>query len=374
METEIVKDRDVEAWLSECRTKGTREIYLWRTNLFFKWLEAERKLGLQEWKALTPKEMKTLALQFQNSEPKGEGHVFHSKHKHQDTKSHDHVLEPKRLSNNTVSGILTALQSFCVYLEKPLAFKRGARFATEDDDHSHYFVNGDLAKMYDVSDFKGKAILAVATSLGWEVSDFLALDRPLVEAEEERQQYVYFETRRTKTHVPRLAVLNPLAIEALKNWLPQNPTRTLFDMTKGGIVKFMQRCAKKANLTTTGPVRFHRIRAWTFNSLLKAGFGDSEAKYIVGKAIPHSDGTYLRLREGIEQKYPKFYNEHLNIKPSAIRLEKVMEIEQMKQDYEQRIKALENQFSDIIVKYGLEKAHVDYNKEYQIKEKKEEQA
>jgi len=352
METEIVKDRDVQAWLSECRTKGTREIYLWRTSLFFKWFQTEKKLGLQEWKALTPKEMKTFALQFQNSEPKGEGHIFHSKHKHQDTKSHEHVLEPKRLSNNTVSGILTALQSFCVYLEKPLAFKRGARFATEDDDHSHYFVNGDLAKMYDVSDFKGKAILACATSLGWEVSDFLALSRVLVEAhlkkaEEENKQFVYFESRRTKTHVPRLGVLNPLAIEALKNWLPQNPTSTLFDMTKGGIVKFMQRCAKKANLTTTGPVRFHRIRAWTFNSLLKAGFGDSEAKYIVGKAIPHSDGTYLRLREGIEQKYPKFYNEHLNIKPERIAIPE--DVKKENELLKEQLKRLDEKFS------GLEK-------------------
>jgi len=350
METEIMKDRDVEAWLSECRTKSTRFIYSWRVNLFFKWLQTEKKLSLTDWKALTPKEMKTYALQFQNSEPKGEGHTFHSKHKHQDTKSHEHVLEPKRLSNNTVSGILTALQSFCVYLEKPLAFKRGARFATEDDDHSHYFVNGDLAKMYDCSDYKGKAILAVATSLGWEVSDFLALDRPLVEAhlkkaEEDKQQYVYFESRRTKTHVPRLGVLNPLAIEALKNWLPQNPTSTLFDMTDGGIVKFMQRCAKKANLTTTGPVRFHRIRAWTFNSLLKAGFSDSEAKYIVGKALPHSDGTYLRLREGIEQKYPKFYHEHLNIKPQRVLVPE--DVRRENEDLKKRLEQVEQMLEQV---------------------------
>jgi hypothetical protein len=74
----------------------------------------------------------------------------------------------------------------------------------------------------------------------------------------------------------------------------------------------MQRTAKKANLATTGPVRFHRIRAWTYNKLLQ-GFSEPEAKYIVGKAIPHSDSTYLRLREGIERKYPKVYDEYLNI-------------------------------------------------------------
>jgi len=352
METDIVKDRDIEAWLSECRTKSTRNVYVWRISLFFKWLQSERKLSLLEWKALTPKEMKTLALQFQNSEPKGEGRTIHSKHIHRGLTSHDRFVEPKALSRNTISGVLTALQSFCVYLEKPLVFKRGSRFPVEDDDHSHYFVNGDLAKMYDVSDFKGKAILACATSLGWEVSDFLALDRPLIEqhmkkADEEKREFIYFETRRTKTHVPRLAVLNPLAIESLKSWLPVNPTTRMFDMTKSGIVKFMQSTAKKANLTTTGPVRFHRIRAWTFNSLLKAGFSDSEAKYIVGKAIPHSDGTYLRLREGIEQKYPKFYDEHLNIKPTHMLVQE--DLRKENETLKEQLKRLDDKFS------GLEK-------------------
>jgi integrase len=204
--------------------------------------------------------------------------------------------------------------------------------------------------MYDVSDFKGKAILACAASLGWEVSDFLALDRTLVEqhlkrAEEEKQQYVYFQTTRSKTHVPRLAVLNPLAVEALKNWLPLNPTARLFDMTKSGISKFMQSTAKKANLTTTGSIRFHRVRAWVFNSLLKAGFSDSEAKYIVGKAIPHSDGTYLRLREGIEQKYPRFYNEHLNIKPQRVMIPE--DVKRENEDLKQRISQTEQKLADL---------------------------
>ena len=344
METEIMKDRDIEAWLSESRTKSTKDVYTWRINIFFKWLETEKNLSLSQWKTLIPKEMKTLALQFQNSSPKGEGRTIHSKHIHRGLKSHDRFVEPKQLSRNTISGVLTALQSFCVYLEKPLVFKRGSRFAVEDDDHSHYFVNGDLSKMYDVSDFKGKAILACAASLGWEVSDFLALDRTLVEsymkkAEEDKQQFIYFKTTRTKTHVPRLAILNPLAIESLKNWLPVNPTTRMFDMTKSGIVKFMQSTAKKANLTTTGPVRFHRIRAWTFNSLLGAGFSDSEAKYIVGKAIPHSDGTYLRLQQGIEEKYPKFYNEKLSIKPAHVLIQEDMRKEN--EDLKKRLERTE---------------------------------
>lgn len=349
METEILKDPDIEAWLSECRTKTTREAYAWRISLFFRWLDKEKALSLAQWKALDIKQMKTLALQFQNNEPVGEGRIFKSKHVHRDTGTTEHVRQAQPLSKNAINGILTSVQSFGMYLEKPLLLK-GKRFGAEDDNHSHYFVNGDLEKMYDVSDYKGKAILTCASSLGWEVSDFLALDRKLVEdhikkADAEGRHFIYFKTTRTKTHVPRLAVLNPLAIESLKKWLPVNPTNRMFDMTKSGITKFMQSTAKKAALNTTGPVRFHRIRAWTFNSLLKAGFSDAEAKYIVGKAIPHSDGTYLRLQEGIEQKYPKLYNEYLNIKPERVQVPE--DLKRENEDLKQRIHLTEEKLASI---------------------------
>jgi len=355
MAQQAIQDKDVEAWLSECRTSSTRNAYIYGSNIFFNWLKKNRGISLQNFKLLSPKEMKTLVLQFQNSKPMSEGRIYKSKHKHKDTGSHERVMAPRPLSNNAVSSVLTAIQSFCMYLEKPLWLK-GKRITGEDDNHSHYFANGDLEKMFDVCDLKGKAIIATAASLGWEVSDFLALDRKLIEdhikkAESEGKQYVFFETRRTKTHVPRLAVLNPLAIKSLKEWLAINPTNTLFDMTKSGITKFMKATAKKANLKTTGPVRFHRIRAWTFNSLLKAGLSEPEAKYIVGKAIPHSDSTYLRLRSGIEEKYPKLYDAYLNIKSEKVvdselkeTLEaKTSEMETMKQQITDLQKRLEEQ-------------------------------
>ena len=320
--TQTIQDNDVLAWLSECRSKATRSGYTYASNLFFAWLQKAKNVSLAQFKDLSPRDMKHLVLEFQNSEPKGQGRVFRSKHKHRDIRSNIRTVEPAPLSKNAINGVLTAIQSFCMYLEKPLLLK-GKRVGIEDDVHSHYFANGDLGGMFDVCDLKGKAIISTAASLGWEVSDFLALPRLLVEAhikkaEIEGKQFIFFQTTRTKTNQPRLAVLNPLAVESLKNWLQVNPTERLFDMTKSGITKFMRATARKANLTTTGTVRFHRIRAWTFNSLLKGGFSEPEAKYIIGKAIPHSDSTYLRLKEGIEEKYPKLYEAYLNIKPAAV--------------------------------------------------------
>jgi len=352
METEIIQDKDVSAWLSECRTKATRNAYIYGSNLFFTWLQKEKNLSLEQFKILSSRDMKHLVLEFQNSEPKGSGRVYHSKRKHRDIKSHVRTVEPKPLSKNAINMVLTAIQSFCMYLEKPLLLK-GKRCGVEDDMHSHYFANGDLAKMFDVCDLKGKAIIATAASLGWEVSDFLALNRCLVEshikkAESEGKEFIFFECRRTKTNVPRLAVLNPLAIHSLKEWLAINPTKTVFDMTKSGITKFMKSTAKKANINTTGNVRFHRIRAWVFNSLLKAGFSEYEAKYVVGKAIPHSDATYLRLKEGIETKYPEVYEQYLNLKPQIQeRLIKdatkkaAQEIEKLKNQLDERDQKIE---------------------------------
>ena len=338
MTTEPINDKDVLAWLSECRTKTTRDAYIYGSKLFFTWLQKQKNVSLDGFKGLSAKDMKHLVLEFQNSEPKGEGRLYPSKYKHRDTKTNIRTVEPKPLSKNAINSVLTAIQSFCMYLEKPLLLK-GKRVGVEDDTHSHYFANGDLEKMFDVCDLKGKAIISTAASLGWEVSDFLALDRTVVEAhikkaEAEGKQFIFFQCTRSKTHVPRLAVLNRLAIQSLKEWLAINPTKTLFDMTKSGITKFMKSTARKANINTTGSVRFHRIRAWVFNSLLKAGLSELEAKFIIGKAIPHSDATYLRLKEGIEEKYPEVYESHLNIKPGSRKVieEQGQEIKTLKEE------------------------------------------
>lgn len=323
--TEILGDKDIEAWLSECRTKSTRQIYTYGANLFFTWLQKEKGLGLKqstdekgivvwnlEFKALSMKEMKTMLLQYQNSKPLSMGHQFKRKY-----------LPPKPLSINAISDVITAIQSFCMYLEKPLRLK-GKTLNREDDTHSHYFEEtSDLTKMYEICDLKGKAILATAASLGWGRADVLALKRDFIEAhlkkaQVEGKEYVYFESKRIKTGVPCLGVLNPLAIKSLREWLAVSHESTLFYEYRSSITKFMLSTAKKANLVTTGNVKFHRIRAWTFNTLLRAGFNELAAKYIVGKAIPHSDSTYVRLRKDIEEKYPKLYGEYLDISGSHV--------------------------------------------------------
>ena len=62
IENEIIQDKDVSAWLSECRTKATRNAYTYASNLFFNWLQKEKNISLEQFKALSSKDMKHLVL------------------------------------------------------------------------------------------------------------------------------------------------------------------------------------------------------------------------------------------------------------------------------------------------------------------------
>ena len=94
----------------------------------------------------------------------------------------------------------------------------------ELDIYSHNFSTEDLAKMFDLGDAKEKALLALGASLGWEVSAALSLTRRVLQsyvdrAKSENRQFYYFIRKDLKTNVPRLGVLNPLALEWIEKWL-----------------------------------------------------------------------------------------------------------------------------------------------------------
>jgi hypothetical protein len=80
----------------------------------------------------------------------------------------------------------------------------------------------------------------------------------------------------------------------------------------------IKRLAREAHITKTGRIHTHLIRKWVMSGLSRAGFNEFQIKYILGKAIPLSDMTYLQtLQQEIETKYPKAY-EYVNIKPARI--------------------------------------------------------
>ena len=311
MEQELIKNPLVEEWLNQKRSHTTRRVYLYRLRQFLEY----HNIDPDELLNMSAKEARTLALRYQN--------------------------ENNQLANNTVLGRLTAVASFMDHYNKTINWKRGSRVRPIPDIKSHVYSNGDLSKMFEVADTRDKAILALASSLGWEISGFVYLKREtlrkLIErAKETGEQFVYFKDIRQKTGQPRLGVLNPLAIEWCDKWLklsenmPQrlreprtvNPiTLTakrrisdIFDLTGNGIHNAMRNLAKKANLKLTGLPRFHNLRKWVMSGLSRSGFNEFQIKYVLGKAIPMSDQVYLQtLEEEVQERYPSAYENYLNL-------------------------------------------------------------
>jgi site-specific recombinase XerD len=301
---ELRKNPLVEEWLAEKRTANTRRTYLMRLRNFL------------DYHGITPEELlkqpqrkqRSLALRFQNEQPE--------------------------MNANTIISHLTAVASFLDHYDMPINWKR-SRVKPRPDVTSHVFTNGDLYKMFEIADTKQKCMLTLACSLGWEVRGFVTLKREtlrkLVErAKDTGEQFVYFRNVRQKTGALRLGVLNPLALEWTKKWLkirkdkPRRqrkhqpdrikPVSDIFDMTSEGINRMLKRLAKKAQIKTTGRVRFHNIRKWVMSGLSRSGFNKWQVKYVLGKAIPLSDATYLQtLEEEVRERYPNAYENYLNL-------------------------------------------------------------
>jgi len=339
-----MKDEQLIAeWLEECRTPSTRTVYALNIRLFQEWY----KKPLSTFLKLDPKAMRHEALRFQSF------------------LAERFTKKKALMTANSIIAVLTALGSFCTFNDKTLNL-HGKRLRTRIDLSSHVFTNGELSRLFDIASVEEKAILASFCSLGWEVSSLLELKRAFIEnlikqAKEENKEFIFFQSQRPKTGALRLGVLNPLAIEWLSKWLEQSSGERLFRIiTKEGVNRMLQRLAKEAHITKTGRIHTHLIRKWVMSGLSRAGFNEFQIKYLLGKAIPLSDMTYLQtLQQEIETKYPKAY-EYVNIKPSRIVTvvdegltqqlrSKDSEIKELKekiaakdQEHEKRIKQLED--------------------------------
>ena len=326
METKLIENPLISNWLAEKRSKSTRETYPYKLRIFLDYFGTTPEELLK----LTPKHSRTLALRFQNEQPD--------------------------MPNNTVLSHLTAVGSFLDYHDKPIKWKR-ARVKPRPDVSSHVYSNGDLSKMFQVGDVKDKAMLALATSLGWEISGFVKLKRKTLQdlidrAKENGEHFIYFKNIRQKTGVLRLGVLNPLAVEWLDKWLKTsgthkvrkrekvNPVSDIFNLTDRGIQNRLKILARRAGIKTTGRVRFHNIRKWVMSGLSRSGFNEFQIKYVLGKAIPMSDQVYLQtLEQEIRDRYPEAYENYLNLSTTISR--------DLKKKIENENKRLKEKFSEM---------------------------
>lgn len=302
----------VNEWLDEQRTKHTRTLYTRNIRYFVEWLARAHGKTLADFLAFEPKEMRHFALAFQSAMANKQA-----------TNKKGEALNHK-ISQNTIATMTTALSSFCQTHCKPLLI-RGKRQRIQMDSDSHTFTNGDLIHMFEVGNTEEKAILAIATSLGWEVSSILNLRsayiRSLIEkAKADGEAFIYFQNQRQKTGALRLGILNPLAIEWLEKWLANWKGEALFSITtEEGINRMIQRLAAQSQIKTIGRIHSHLIRKWVMSGLSRSGFNDFQIKYVMGKKIPASDFTYLKtLEQEVMERYPKAFETYLTLKPQKV--------------------------------------------------------
>ena len=210
----------------------------------------------------------------------------------------------------------------------------------------HEFVIGELQRMFHVADLRDKAILSTAISLGFSVEDFANLPRDLIEslvnkAINEKIDFIGFDYERKKTGVASRSHLTPEARDSLKAWFEyvdkKRTTKPKYVWCNGNgehlseqaLNDVIKSLVQKANITTTGKIRFHLLRKFLMNALHDAGFTDWEVKRALGKEIPTTDSTYLQgLSRKLSEKFPQVYD---NIRLTGYMNHNHLRIEELEQ-------------------------------------------
>jgi site-specific recombinase XerD len=235
----------------------------------------------------------------------------------------------KKYAVNTARSYVSSARAFCRDNCQTVIIQRKRIAKPERAKNEHEFTRPELSKMFAVADTRDKAILATAVSLGFSIEDFVELQRDQIEslvskAAAEKIDFVGFDAQRGKTKVESRSHLTPEARDSLKEWFayidkkresesksksryvfPNGNDEHLSDQAVNDIIKDL---VAKANIMTTGKIRFHLIRKFLMNALHDSGFDDWAIKRAMGKEIPTSDSTYLQgLNRKLDEDFKNVY-------------------------------------------------------------------
>jgi len=231
---------------------------------------------------------------------------------------YSYLLSEKGYASNTARSMLSGIRAFLSSQCETPKIRRGAIAKPKIALGEHEFTAVELRKMFFYADTREKAILSTAIALGWGAQDFIALRREFIEPYLEKEAFVGFWYERKKTGATVRGHLTPESIESLTQWLAisgksewvwaSNGDKHITDDTLNNIFKEIVR---KANIKTTGKVRFHATRKFLLSQLLNAGVAQAHAKLMVGKMVPPDLLAYLtkvteQLREEYIEAYPRF--------------------------------------------------------------------
>jgi len=281
----------------------------------------------------------------------------------------------KGYATNTARAETSTVRAFCRDNCTTLIVARKKIAKAKSAKGEHEFTREELAKMFYVADVRDKAILSTAISLGFSAEDFAELSRDLIEslvnkALEQKIDFIGFDYERKKTGVESRSHLTPEARDSLKAWFEYIDTKrgqkstwvwcnsNDNHLTTQAINDVIKALVLKANITTTGKIRFHLLRKFLMNALHDAEFSTWEVKRAIGKEIPTTDETYLTgLSRKVSEKFHEVY-EYIRLtgyaNKNALRIE---ELEQKIVQLEVKLEGLliENQALHSIIERAIPK-------------------
>lgn len=282
----------------------------------------------------------------------------------------------KGYATNTARSYASTPRAFCRDVCIPLIVRKGKIAKPKSGKGEHEFTREELAKMFYVADVRDKAILSSAVSLGFSVKPFAELPRKLVQslidkAVEEKIDFIGFDYERKKEGVESRSHLTPEARDSLKAWFEYvdkkregegKPSSKWVWANGNGehlsvqaLNDVIKNLVQKANIVTTGKVRFHLLRKFLMNALHDANFSDWEVKRAIGKEIPTSDDTYLKgLSRKVSEKFPSAYD---YIRLSGYANKNHLRIE----DLEAKILTLEMKLESMAVENQTLKRVIEYS-------------
>jgi len=268
---------------------------------------------------------------------------------------------------NTARSYASTPRAFCRDKCTKLIISRKKISKPKSATGEHEFALGELQRMFHVADTRDKAILSTAISLGFSVEDFSELKREQIEslvnkAIAEKMDFIGFDYERGKTGVSSRSHLTPEARDSLKAWFEYIDTKRQKEgkpksewvwcngnsghLTDQAINDIIKDLVRKANITTTGKIRFHLLRKFLMNALHDSDFTDWEVKRALGKEIPTTDSTYLQgLSRKLSEKFPKVYD---NIRLTGYMNKNHLAIEELNATIQQQQITLEQQQQEIL--------------------------
>lgn len=278
-------------------------------------------------------------------------------------------------ATNTARAEVSTVRAFCRDNCTTLLVPRRKIAKAKSAKGEHEFSLIELQKIFHVSGILEKAVVSTALSLGFHVEDFSELKRadiePLVnKAIEQKIDFIGFSYERGKTGVSARSHLTPEARDSLKAWFEYIDQKRdsegkpksewvwtngngshIIDKTFNIMVKDL---CKKANIITTGKVRFALFRKFLMGALSDANFNSFLIKRAIGKEVPTSDATYLQhLDRQLDEKFTEVY--------PYIRLNGTIQSRTHLEDLEQKVMQLEIKLESLTLENQTLKQIIQYS-------------